>query len=118
VALGDSRDGNGCPGQIDTCKAQPQFWYANTNPFGVNDTPATFGYPCLGLSATGSGVINRDVYFHLNVLPRFLLSFKTAPSGMDVDPSHWSINGVYLGIGMEGSVKNAVVFHDWSVVAG
>lgn len=120
VALGDTRDNTTCRGKElrNHCDKVAMSWYFNSNPFGANDSPVTLGYPCLGLGQDSRGARNRVVHYKLNVLPRYLQAFAEAPATMDTDPSHWQLDSVYLGLGLQGDVRQTLVVGDLSVTVG
>lgn len=121
VTLGDTRDNITCPSgdkPRNQCLPAPLSWYFSTNPFGASDTPANLGATCLGLSAVGGGATAVPVEYNLDVLPRYYHALANAPAGMDTDPNNWVLSSVYLGVGMQGDVRQTVLLGDLSVVVG
>lgn len=120
VALGDTRDNTTCVGKElrNQCDQVPMSWYFDSNPFGANDSPLTLGAPCLGMGNDARGIRDRAVHYELDVLPRYFQAFSEAPATMDTDPSHWRFESMYLGLGLQGNVRQTLVLGDLSITVG
>lgn len=111
VNLGDTRDATGCKNHLEACSTSHMRWYASSNPFGATDTPATLGYPCLKMSRESSGVLNASVTYSFDVLPRLKLLLQQGPAALDQNLTRWQATGTYIGLGMQGSVKQSMIVH-------
>ncbi|EDQ91264.1 uncharacterized protein MONBRDRAFT_6354, partial [Monosiga brevicollis MX1] len=116
VNLGDTRDNTGCPTHGSSCSPQAQSWYATSNPFGVSDSPANFGAPCLRMSQASPGAVR--VKYELDVLPKLLAALERPPahSNLGTDPAHWFVSSMYIGIGSQGSVDQTMVIEEVDLV--
>jgi hypothetical protein len=115
VQLGDTRDGE-CPGVRNTCMPAPLFWYARDNPYGASNTAAEYGLPCLGMSP-GFGVRGRRIAYAFDVLPKIAGAILQGPPTMDKDLSAWTVGGIYVGLGLEGSVVQTLLLDSLSYTA-
>lgn len=112
VLLSDTRQTLGCGGGSD-CAARETEWYFKSNPFGANDAIASFNQSCLRPGAPEATV------FEFDALPLYKRAVQTGPQdgsgSFNTDTSQWSIDGVYLGMGMQGSVRQSLFVQDFDV---
>jgi hypothetical protein len=76
--------------------------FARENPFGVNDYLTRLGQPYLEL-----GVAR---HLRVNLLPALKQALTGVSAALDADPSHWVVDGVYLGQIIFGDV---LLRSDW-----
>ena len=99
VALADTRSAPACPGS-DTCR-QWSDWFSTSEPLGVTDSIAFLDGADGGCLQPGAGARSYD----LPVGPRLLavVAYAAAHFNTSANASAWSLGGVYVGAGMEGS---------------
>jgi hypothetical protein len=112
VLLSDTRQSSTCSGGQD-CKPRDTSWYFPTNPYGANDAIASFGQPCLVPGAAEATVYEFDA------LPLYTQAVQHGPpgggNGFIRDPSQWTIGGVYLGVGIQGSVRQSLFVQTFDI---
>ncbi|MGZ8216134.1 hypothetical protein [Methylomagnum sp.] len=72
------------------------WWWSGPVNYGINDTIAAYKSACLA-----PGVEN---HYRLGLLERLKQHIHAAPASLNKDLSQWRITGLYVGIGVEGSV--------------
>lgn len=103
--------GPGTPARVRLCEAKrpAPSWFFDKNPFGVDDSIPLIGRPLLRSGETRS--------YHLDLLPRLLQVIAHGPHGLDRDPGHWVITGVYIGQHIWGGVVLHSTWSDYRLVA-
>lgn len=74
------------------------WWWSGPKQWGINDTLAVFGAPCLQPDG-------RAQTFRLDILDRLQRHLQEAPGPFAHDPSEWRVTGLYAGTGVEGSAR-------------
>lgn len=96
--------GLGSPARVHVCAAgtRAAYYFFKKNPFGVQDRLPLLGVPFI---VSGSRRAIR-----LNLIDRLRQLIKAGPVGMDRDPAHWLLDGVYMGDGIWGNYR---LTSDW-----
>lgn len=111
VLLADTRQHSPCAGG-QACSKRPLAWYFEQNPYGASDTIANFGAPCLEPRAAAPSVLEFDA------LPQLRAAVEAGPpggNGFFANATAWSVTGVYLGVGLQGSTSMTLDVADFDV---
>lgn len=102
VILADTRAAYApCAGN-DPCTTNSSDWFFDALPtLGVSVSTLALGVACLRPNAPAATA------YSLPLLPRLAdyLAQAAARFGADGDLSHWGVSGLYVGVGLEGSVR-------------
>eukprot|EP01116_Phalansterium_solitarium_P007353 TRINITY_DN19994_c0_g1_i1.p1 TRINITY_DN19994_c0_g1~~TRINITY_DN19994_c0_g1_i1.p1 ORF type:complete len:368 (+),score=81.02 TRINITY_DN19994_c0_g1_i1:148-1104(+) len=112
IMLYDSRqDTPACGNGNDPC-VQSREWFFTTNPWGVSDAIVNFdGAACLRVDPLPRA-------YTLDVLPALVSALKQgAQYGLSPDASGWQVSGLYVGLGLQGSVTQTVIVSNISLYA-
>lgn len=91
--------------QNPVCHGLPgaPLYFFRTNPFGATDF-----LPLLGTPYLQSGAAR---HLRLDLLPRLRLVIANGPPGLDHDPAHWTVSGMYVGQHIWGDVRLRSSWH-------
>ena len=94
------------------CQPKGNRFYFTTFPtYGVNFNIGYFNASCLMPQSPPVWT-----YYTLDLLPSMLIAINTSKYGIDGNASHWTVGGMYIGVGLQGDAALTLLLSDINLV--